>query len=111
MIEDDEVESTLSPIEKAVHDIGIADYHISHHVIPFSFASPISLYFQFIHNHNHSNYQEASLNYATLQDYYPWWKEGIDRYSSVLYILKQNTKLSSLFHITNQFEPKEKEVI
>ena len=84
--------------------LGIADFNSIHHIQPPSFSSPLSLYYQFIYNHHMSFYQTAESYYTTLLDLYPWWRKGIDRYSSILYILKKEELLSSLTKQVNQFE-------
>ena len=58
-----------------------------------------------------SFYQTAESHYTTLLDLYPWWRKGIDRYSSILYILKKEELLSSLTKLVNQFESSLPEVL
>lgn len=98
------------PLMKKVHAIGIADYNTQHHMQPPVFSSPLSLYYQFIYNHDISMYRRAESHYSTLCDYLPWWREGIDRYSSVIFILKKQMQLSSLLKETKLYEPYLKEV-
>lgn len=110
-IEEKESHHQDTPLQQAIQQIGIADYNVTHHLPPPSFSSPLSLYYQFIYNHDMSLYQMAASNFSTLQDYYPWWRKGIDRYSSILYILKQKQLLSSLYKRTQQFESSLQEVL
>lgn len=109
-IEEKEKVPQDQPLMRIVHTIGIADYKTQHHIQPPIFSSPLSLYYQFIYNHDISMYRQAESHYSTLCDYLPWWREGIDRYSSILFILKKQMRLAALHKETTLYEPSLKEV-
>ena len=81
------------------------------HTSPFVLSSPLSLYYQFIFQHDRSQYSEALSSYQALRQIYPWWREGIDRYSSVLFVQRRASDLVSLGVEVERYEKDLKEVI
>ena len=81
------------------------------HTSPFVLSSPLSLYYQFISQHDRSQYSEALSSYQALRQIYPWWREGIDRYSSVLFVQRRVSDLVSLGVEVERYEKDLKEVI
>lgn len=81
------------------------------HTPPSALSSPLSLYYQFISQHDRSQYTEALSSYQALRQLYPWWREGIDRYSSVLCVQKHASALVSLGVEVERYEKDLKEVI
>ncbi len=90
--------------------MGVADTCIQHHTPPSPFSSPLSFYYQFIYHHDTSQYLKAYTDYSALHYLLPWWREGIDRFSSVLFVLKKEEELESLSIDTRQHERQCREV-
>ena len=90
--------------------MGVADTCIQHHTLPSPFSSPLSFYYQFIYHHDTSQYLKAYTDYSALHYLLPWWREGIDRFSSVLFVLKKEEELESLSIDTRQHERQCREV-
>lgn len=98
------------PILQAITTLGFQHAHLLQHSpsIPSS-SSPLYHYFQFLHAYDYAHYEKARLSYSSLRTLLHWWKEGIDRYSSVLFIERREGDLSSLLASAQQSMPNAKE--
>ena len=76
--------------------------------IPYS-SSPLYFYNQFRLHYDFAHYDKARLAFTSLQKILPWWREGVDRYSSVLFIEKREQELSALLASEQRLMPNEKE--
>lgn len=76
--------------------------------IPYS-LSPLYFYIQFHHYYDFAQYEKARLAFTSLLKILPWWREGIDRYSSVLFIEKREQELTALLACERRLMPDEKE--
>ena len=98
------------PLLNAVHQCGLADAALCQHVKPPLLHSPLSLFYQFLYLHDEAQYSKAATSYRSLQTVLPWWQEGVDRFSSVLYVQKEEKELRSLASSLQHFEPERAEV-
>lgn len=111
VVEEIEKEDKNDALLCRVIQLGIQDSCLVRHTPPSALSSPLSLYYQFISQHDRSQYTEALSSYQALRQLYPWWREGIDRYSSVLCVQKHASALVSLGVEVERYEKDLKEVI
>ena len=94
---------------QSIHSLGIQDSALFRHLpIPFS-SSPLHYYYRFLSEYDEANYAKACQSYQTLQHILPWWREGVDRYSSVLFVEKREKELTVLLTQARQIAPQAKE--
>ena len=109
-MEESETVDKQSGMLSFIHTLGVADSAVQRHNAPSPFPSPLSFYYQFLYHHDTSQYIKAYTDYSALQYLLPWWQDGIDRFSSVLFVLKKEADLESLVAKTKQNEPHCREV-
>ena len=108
-IEEKEDGSNSSSSLQSIHLLGIQHSALVRHLpIPYS-SSPLHYYYRFLSEYDENNYSKACQSFSTLQHIFPWWNEGVDRYSSILFVEKREKELAALWTRVSQIAPEAKE--